>query len=334
MNSGAPGWRPTASMETLRRRAAMLTEAREFFTRRDVLEVETPALVTHAVTDIHLANIECRHSADPGRPSFLHTSAEYHMKRLLAAGSPDLYQICKVFRDGESGSRHLPEFTMIEWYRKGLVLETMAEETCGLVRDLCRVGGRDVGMPRRFHYAELMLNHTGIDPLSEARNRIIQQAAIVLGERPGSEQPTQLAQALGADADAWLDLLMVESIEPALRSMGLVIVDRYPARQAGLARLAPDDQRVAERFEIFLDGVELANGYRELADWEEQQRRFMSDCAARGERGLEQREPDPALIAALKAGLPDCCGVALGFDRLVMCALGLGDISEAVSFPA
>jgi lysyl-tRNA synthetase class 2 len=321
-------------METLRRRAAMLAEARGFFARRDVLEVETPALVTQPVTDIHLANIQCRHSANPGRPLFLHTSAEYHMKRLLAAGSPDLYQICKVFRDGEAGSRHLPEFTMIEWYRKGLVLETMAEETCGLVRDLCRIGGRNVGMTRRFHYAELMLNHTGIDPLSEDRTGMIQRAAVVLRERPGSPQSTQLEQSLGADVDAWLDLLMVEIIEPALRSLGLVIVDRYPARQAALARLAPDDQRVAERFEIFLDGIELANGYRELTDWEEQRRRFMSDCAARRARSLEQREPDLALIAALKAGLPDCCGVALGFDRLVMCALGLTDITQAVSFPA
>lgn len=330
MSSYAAGWRPTARIETLRRRAAALTTVRGFFDARGVLEVETPLLVRHPVSDPQLANLPSALGVRPGLPCYLHTSPEYHMKRLLAAGAPDIYQLGKVFRDGELGPRHRPEFTLVEWYRRGQDLDACVAETCDLIAAVAARLDRKLPPPLHTTYRELFLHHAGFDPLEAGMEEVRTWAAVLV---PGGVSPG-LAAGIGERRQAWLDLLLVQVIEPALRQAGLVVVGEYPAAQAALARLHPDDPRVAERFEVYLDGIELANGYHELADAGEQRRRFAADRAERQALGLPDAEPDEALLAALEAGLPDCCGVALGFDRLLMACLGLQDIAAVVAFSA
>jgi lysyl-tRNA synthetase class 2 len=329
MSDEPAAWQPTATIATLRMRAAMLACIRQFFAARDVLEVETPTIVGWPVSEPQLTNVSCRLAGHPGQPFYLRTSPEYHLKRLLAAGAPDVFEIGKVFRDGECGARHLPEFTMVEWYRRGMRLPDIVAETCELVRQAAKAAGAHAPPPRVFRYQQLFETHAGLDPLSASTPQVINTARTLLGERIDAG----LARQLSDDREAWLDLLMVECIEPALRPLGLVVVERYPAAQAALARLDPDDPRVAERFEVYLHGVELANGYCELTDAAEQRRRFAADQALRRRRGLAQTARDEHFLAALDAGLPDCSGVALGFDRLLMTGLGLPGITAAVSFP-
>ncbi len=328
MNACSPDWRPSASLATLDRRALALAAARAFFTERGVMEIETPLIVSHPVSDPQLANVNCRLGVRPGVAYYLHTSPEYHMKRLLAAGAPDIYQICKVFRDGELGPRHLPEFTIVEWYRRGAGYDRFIEEACDFVRAIGACVGRVVPRPGRQSYRTLFQDAAGLDPLTATLDDIHRRALDLISGGISAE----VTRGLGRNRTAWLDLLMVSVVEPSLRGAGLVAVDRYPADQAALARLDAADTRVAERFEIYLDGVELANGYHELADADEQRRRFEHDGRQRRAAGLAAAATDPAFIAALQAGLPDCCGVALGFDRLLMTCLGLPSIGEAVSF--
>jgi lysyl-tRNA synthetase class 2 len=328
MTRSAPAWQPTATLATLRTRARMLAQVRTFFAARGVLEVETPTIVSRPVSEPHLANVSCRLALQPERSRFLRTSPEYHMKRLLAAGSPDIFEICKVFRDGEFGPRHSPEFTMIEWYRHDFTMADMVAETCALIDAAASAVPRQVPPPRVYRYAEIYQQQLGLNPLAAATEDIVDRARELLGGRVTADLAAQLA----ADREAWLDLLMVEIIEPALQALGLVVIERYPAAQAALARLDPDDLRVAERFEVFLDGFELANGYRELSDAAEQRRRFANDRTLRRQRHLPDRAPDAAFLAALDAGLPDCAGVALGVDRLLMACLGLTRITDAMSF--
>lgn len=330
MSRYAAAWRPTASLETLRRRAVALATVREFFGSRGVLEVETPLLVRHPVSDPQLANLPSALGVRPGLPCYLHTSPEYHMKRLLAAGAPDIYQLGKVFRDGELGARHRPEFTLVEWYRRGQDLDACMAETSDLIATVAARLDRSLPPPRHASYRELFIEHAGFDPLEAGLAEIRTWAAALL---PGSLSPGLVAS-LGERRQAWLDLVLVQVVEPALRSAGLVVVSQYPATQAALARLHPGDPRVAERFEVYLDGLELANGYHELADAGEQRRRFAANRAERRALGLPDTEPDEALLAALEAGLPDCCGVALGFDRLLMACLGLQDIAAVLAFSA
>lgn len=322
-------WRPSASLDLLRRRAVGLQATRAFFAQRDVMEVETPFIVTRPVSEGQLANVRCSLAARPGRPFFLRTSPEFHMKRLLCAGAPDIFQIGKAFRDGELGALHLPEFTMVEWYRRGLGYDPIIGETCELIAAVASHLGRPTPPARRFGYRELLVQYAGVDPLEADVAAIVDHLASVRPEL----LTDHLLAGLGGEREAWLDLVMVEFVEPALRSQGLVVIDRYPAAQAALARLDPADPRVAERFEVYLNGLELANGYHELADAGEQRRRFESDNARRRRVALPAAEPDEALLAALGAGLPDCCGVALGFDRLLMACLGVSRIDQVVSFP-
>ena len=328
MSTPVPRWQPDASWQTLHQRASALAAAREFFAMRGILEVETPLLVRHPVSDPQLANVRCQLDVYPGAPRFLHTSPEYHMKRLLAAGAPDIYQICKVFRDGELGPRHLPEFTLIEWYRHQPGYDAFITECCDFIAAVGTAAGRTPPVPQRRSYGSLFRETAGLDPLTadlagiRARTRKLLAGTLT----------DSLARNLGEDRTGWLDLLMVSVVEPALRSQGLVVVDQYPAQQAALARLDAQDPRVAERFEIYLDGIELANGYHELADAAEQRRRFETDRARRREQGLPDTTPDGNLLAALDHGLPDCCGVALGFDRLLMAGQGTANIASVVSF--
>jgi lysyl-tRNA synthetase class 2 len=316
-------WRPTATRERLTRRAAMLGAMRRFFAARDVLEVETPAVVRAPVTDLHLQS--ARVDLGDGAPYWLHTSPEYAMKRLLAAGSGDIWQACHVVRGGaERGRRHNPEFTLVEWYRLGLPMAAMAAETAAFVDALCVAAGAAARGFTSVTYRDALQQHAGVDPL-DADDAALRRAAAPLGL-----DATTLA---AASRDDLLDLLVALRIGPALGHGCLCALTHYPASQAALARLDPTDARLALRFELYGDGLELANGFEELADAGEQDARFAADNAARRARGLEPQPADMRLLAALRAGLPACSGVAVGFDRVVMLATGAASIDDVLAFP-
>ncbi len=312
-------WRPSASPRALQRRAAMLAEARAFFAQRGVLEVETPILSAAAVSDPQLESLATRVAGMPGE-FYLQTSPEYSMKRLLAADSGDIYQICKVFRDAERGRWHNPEFTMIEWYRLGLDDTALMDEVEALVSRLLQPQRR-LGSAERLSYSSALERHAGVDA-HQATDAQLTSAA----QRHGIVCEARL------DRDAKLDLLMGLVVGPKLGRERPCFICDYPASQAALARLKPGLPPVAARFELYLDGVELANGFHELQDAAEQRRRFNRDLEVRAERGQQRLPVDEHLIAALENGLPDCAGVALGFDRLVALALGADSLGQAMAF--
>ena len=327
-------WRPSATLETLRQRAALLATARHFFAERGLLEVETPALVRYAVTDPHLQNIFV--APCTGEALFLHTSPEFHMKRLLAAGAPDLWQLGKVFRAGEAGTHHEPEFTLVEWYRHGFTLAQMADETCALLTTLAaraeQLGAPATSAPQpplQTTYQALFRDTLNLDPLTASVEQLQNCARDALGDRLGVE----LIASGASEPTLWLDLLMSHVVRTRLADTAIAVVRGYPAAQAALAQLDPADPRIAERFEIFCRGIEVANGYRELTDAAEQRQRFLADRKFRARLGRPDVVPDPHLLAALDHGLPDCAGVAVGFDRVVMQVLGLRSLQEAISFP-
>jgi len=315
------GWRPSASLETLRLRARLLAEVRAFFAERGVLEVETPLLAHGAVTDVHLASLSTEIAGQRGR-FYLQTSPEYAMKRLLAAGSGDIYQVCKAFRDGEAGRHHNPEFTLIEWYRVGFDHQRLMEEVGALIGRM--LGERLTGPPERLSYREAFARVLALDPF-EADTAAL---AALAGARLGADATVQ-----ASGRDALLDLLMGALVGPALGHGRVCFVDEYPASQAALARLLPGEPARAARFEAYAFGHELCNGFDELADAAEQRRRFVKDNAARAARGLPEMPLDERLLAALAAGLPACAGVALGFDRVVMLAAGASSLAAVMPFP-
>jgi elongation factor P--(R)-beta-lysine ligase len=318
-------WRPGVSNQRLRERAALLQRTRAFFATRGVLEVDTPVVVTAAVSDVHLHSARVQLAEVDAKPSpalFLHTSPEYAMKRLLAAGSGDIYQICHVVRGLEYGRLHNPEFTLIEWYRVGFTLAALIAEVEALVRALLGPAAA-ARSSERLSYRDAFCRELGLDPLT-ADEAALAQAARALGFEQPSAQP---------DRDEWLELLMAARVGPHLGRRALTFVHDYPASQAALARLDPQDARVAQRFELYCDGIELANGFHELTTAAEQRRRFERDNAERRRRGLPVSELDERLLAALGAGLPDCAGVALGFDRTLMIATGAAHIEEVLPFP-
>lgn len=322
--SGAGDWRPTARLDVLAARARVLAAIRGFFAEAGVLEVETPALSFAGSTDPALASLTTRYTgpaAPAGATLWLQTSPEFAMKRLLAAGSGPIWQLCKVFRDGERGRRHNPEFSLLEWYRPGVSMHDLVDEVVALLQ---RVLGGDL-CEERLTYAQALERGVAVDPLG-ATIETLQAAALQAGA-VGAECLRL------ADRDAWLDLLMTHCVEPGLGTNGITVVHDYPASQAALARVREDDPRVAERFEVYVRGVELANGFHELADAAEQRRRFEADNQRRRAAGLPEVPIDERLLAALEAGLPDCCGVALGVDRLVMLATGVQRIDEVIAFP-
>lgn len=310
-------WHPSASIEVLRRRARLLADIRGFFEMRGVLEVETPALSAAAATAPCLDSL----AVDaPGGRRYLHTSPEFPMKRLLAAGSGDIWQLARVFRGGERGARHNPEFSLLEWYRVGLDIRALAREVYECVAfaapELALAPSRTVG------YRDAFLEHAGIDPLVAS-----------------ADECAARARSLGIDCDAdldrdgWLDLLLTHAVAPRFPRDRLTVLHGYPASQAALARLCDEDPRVAERFEVFYGELELANGFHELADADEQTARFEAENVARCAAGLPEMPVDRALLAALGAGLPDCSGVALGVDRLLMRIVGADDIRAVLAFP-
>ncbi len=314
------GWRPTASWDVLRRRADALAATREFFRARAVLEVETPALVNSPVSDVNLVSVTVQL---PGleRLLYLHTSPEYAMKRLLAAGSGDIYQVCRVYRGAERGRQHNPEFTMVEWYRLGFSLERLMDEVGELARTLLAAPD----LPLEFmSYAEAVRRHAGFDPF-DAPLTELQRVSQSLG--------FGASRAASAGRDELLDLIVGSQVGPALGHAALTFLHRYPASQAALARLDPADPRMALRFELYHRGIELANGYHELSSGAEQRQRFATDQSHRAARELTVDSLDQHLLAALDAGLPDCSGVALGFDRVLMLATGASRIDDVIAFP-
>jgi elongation factor P--(R)-beta-lysine ligase len=313
-----PTWRPSADRYMLAHRAQLFARIRAFFAARGVLEVDTPCVVNHAPSDVHI------HSArveSPGAPArFLHTSPEYAMKRLLAAGSGDIFQLCHVVRASECSRVHNSEFTLLEWYRLGYSLSDLMSEVEALVRALsARVGA---GETERLTYRAAFRRMTALDPFDSSTSELA-HAAECLGFAPGSASDSR---------DDLLDFLMASRVGPHLGHQGLTFVHGYPASQAALARRDPHDAHVAARFELYRDGVELANGYHELASSDEQRARFVEDNAERRRRGLPTFPIDEHLLAALAAGLPDCAGVALGFDRLLMLATEAAHIDEVIAF--
>ena len=315
-------WRPTASAAMLKRRADLLSRAREFFFARGVLEVDTPLVINAPVTDVHIhsARVLFEDCGSSSRAYFLHTSPEYAMKRLLAAGAGDIYQICHVIRSLERGRLHNAEFTLIEWYRRGISLDALMEEVDALLRRLLAPAGAQ-RPTERISYRDVFLRELAIDPFSVCLEALAQAA-----------REAGLAAAT-ADRDELLEFLMGTRIGPRLGRGKLTFVYGYPASQAALARLDAADPRAAERFELYCDGVELANGFHELADAAEQRSRFEGDLAERRRLGLSAERLDERLLGALQAGLPDCCGVALGFHRTVMLAAGAECIDEVLPFP-
>jgi lysyl-tRNA synthetase class 2 len=311
-------WRPGVDRAVLEARAALFAQLREFFSERGVLEVDTPLLGRYAVTDPAIEPLAVERAVLSPDPLYLQTSPEFAMKRLLAAGSGPIYQLGKVFRDGELGSRHNPEFTMLEWYRPGFDLAALMEEVAELVQR-CLPGALPVTVRR---YGDLFREVLGVDAHRASRREL----AAVARDRGDFGN-------LDFDRDGWLDLLMTHVVEPTLRDMGLVFVHDYPASQAALADIAERDAvAVAERFELYAQGLELANGYFELRDPRELERRAAADNARRRAAGRMNRELDPRLVAAMDAGLPLCSGVALGVDRLLMLRLGASSLREVLPF--
>lgn len=317
-------WQPSASFETLLERARLMAKVRAFFAQRDVLEVETPVLGQGGSTDIHLVSLHTLARTDKGqRRLWLQTSPEFHMKRLLAAGSGPIFQLARSFRDGEIGARHNIEFTMLEWYRPQFTLDQLIDETATLIMSLLP---SFPGPPVHYRYRELFHTYVEVDPFTTSLDRLRAIAA---------ERAQMSAQSLADEGrETCLDLLMSVVIEPQLGQQELSVVVDYPASQAALARRHQDadGEWVASRFEVYLNGIELANGYDELTDAAEQRTRFAEDNAERRRLGLPEVDVDERLLAALEHGMPEGAGVALGIDRLIQLALGKARLEDVLTF--
>ncbi len=307
-------WQPTADIDVLKKRSRLLLAIRAYFASAHVTEVEVPAMGTHSVTDPYLDAI----SVELGSGThYLQTSPEYFMKRLLAAGSGPIYSLAKAFRADELGRNHRPEFTMLEWYRPGFDDKQLIEDVIQLLRSL----KPDIQV-KQTSYAEVFKKHTGLDP-HKAGARDLEHVAHNHLDLDWQH----------SDKNTWLDLLFSHLVEPNLGPDVHVVFD-FPATQCALARVVAgvNGVPVARRFEVYWGGLELANGYWELTDAAEQQRRFASDNQMRASLGKVRLEPDPQLLAAMRAGLPECAGVALGVDRLIMALLELDHIDKQSSF--
>ncbi|WP_035385410.1 elongation factor P--(R)-beta-lysine ligase [Ferrimonas futtsuensis] len=322
MATSSQDWQPTAPLANLRQRAQLMAGIRHFFAQRDVMEVDTPALSRAATTDLHLHSFDTRFvgpGAAEGVPLYLMTSPEFHMKRLLCAGSGAIYQLCKSFRNEEAGRHHNPEFTMLEWYRPGFDHHQLMDEMAELLQMVL-----NCAEPERLSYQQVFIQVTGVDPL--ARDLTVLKSCC---REHGLGDIAEIED----DLDTLLQLLFSMVVEPVIGQDRPCFVFDFPASQAALARISPTDHRVAERFEVYFKGIELANGFHELSDAEEQLRRFEADNGKRLQAGLPERPIDHRLIQALASGLPDCAGVALGVDRLVMLAQGESHIDGVIAFP-
>ncbi|MDQ3617955.1 MAG: EF-P lysine aminoacylase EpmA [Pseudomonadota bacterium] len=317
-------WQPTASFDAIRLRAALKARIRSFFTARDITEVETPVLSPAGNTDPNIASFSLEFSGRTDgapRTRWLRTSPEYPLKRLLAAGFGDCYELGRVFRDGEAGGRHNPEFTMLEWYRVGWDHRQLIDETAALINEALALVGRSAPL-QSTSYRGLYRREIGIDPMYASDEDVRAALGDVVID------PT------GMTRDDWLDLLMTHRLQPNFPPDQLLAIRDYPASQCALARIRDDADGipVAARFEMYLGSLELANGYHELADAAEQGARFDRDRQVRMQRGQASPTSDERLLAALASGFPDCAGVALGVDRLLMAMLGTDRIADVLAF--
>ena len=314
-------WQPTARLKTLQERAAIMQQIRQFFAERGVLEVETPLLSQHAVTDPHIQSFNTGFEATDGKTQnySLQTSPEYAMKRLLASGSGAIFQLCKSFRNGDVSEIHNPEFTMLEWYRPGFNLEQLMDEMDVLLQQLLTVTAAE-----RFSYQQLFEHYLTINPFT--------LSTAELAEFAQNKGIHLVGDTTLFDRDTWLQIIMGHLIEPELGHTKPVFVYDFPASQAALARLNPTNPEFAARFEVYCHGMELANGFYELCDAGEQRKRFSNDQQERVQLGYAPISMDERLLAALEHGLPDCSGVALGIDRLMMIAFKTKKIKDVLSF--
>ena len=315
-------WKPTANAKALRLRAELYALIRRYFAERKVLEVETPILSSAGNTDPNIESFQLQFlgpkSAGAGM-RWLRTSPEFPLKRLLAAGIGDCYELGRVFRNGEAGKRHNPEFTMLEWYRVGWTHHQLMDECAELVKDALHLAGRRATI-RDVSFRQLYHDSFGFDPLTASEGELRGPLA-VFDINPD-----------GLTRDDWLDLLMTHLIQPTIPANRILIVFDYPASQCALAKIRPGDVPVAERFEIYVGPLELANGYHELTDAGEQRERFGRDLTTRQKRASVQPSVDERLLAALPK-LPACAGVAMGVDRLMMAMLGTDKLGDVMTFP-
>jgi lysyl-tRNA synthetase class 2 len=310
-------WQPVASIDIIRQRAELYKTIRRFMEERDIMEVHTPVLSLYGNPDPNLSSFRTLfHSpSDSGVTRYyLNTSPEFAMKRLIAAGSGSIYQICKVFRDDEAGPKHEPEFTMLEWYRVGYDHHQLMDEICEL---LSRFGYYDI---ERISYGEVFESCTGLNP-HDADNDALLNKCKYYGFESSSD-----------DRAVYLDFIFSHSVARSLASNRAVLLYDFPACQASLAKIRMDSVPVAERFELFINGLEIANGFHELCDAQEQLVRFQADNMKRKKSGLDEIPIDDRLIASLKHGLPNCAGVALGLDRIFMQMKGLNSLEEVLAF--
>lgn len=324
VNNPITPWRPTAQLHQLELRARLIQSLRSFFLSRQILEIETPLLSHYATTEVHLQSFTVHESASSKPSGYLRTSPEMAMKRLLAAGSGSIYQIAKAFRVGERGARHNPEFTLLEWYRVQTDYAAFIAENIELIESVLQPH-LALQPAQQIRYRDAFLHYAQVDPMQDSVARLREVFCT-------SHDISSMTIAM-EDRDTWLDLLLTHRVEPALPRDRLVVIRDYPASQAALARLCPNDPACAERFEIYLNGIELANGFHELSDATEQAARIEQEIQQRKKLGLVAVRADPHFLAALQHGLPDCCGVAIGVDRLVMLAAGVTTIDEVLSFP-
>ncbi|MDZ4817946.1 MAG: elongation factor P--(R)-beta-lysine ligase [Planctomycetota bacterium] len=317
-------WRPTANIDRLQLRAKVVAQLRRFFDARGFLEVETPLLSADTVIDRHLDPFSTVLADDPRRPVqgqrlWLQTSPEFAMKRLLAAGATAIYQICKAFRNGDRGRMHNPEFTMVEWYRVGDDMQRGMQLLAELIEEM--LPGTTCS---RISYQQAFLQYLQIDP---------HRATVAELQAAAARKYVTVPADFGTDRDNWLNLLLAECVEPHLGTEGPVLLFDYPASQAALAVVRHDDPPVAERFELYLYGIELANGYHELLDPTALRKRNQAANTQRMADGKPALPEESRLLEAMQHGLPPCAGVALGLDRLVMLIAGEKSLDEVIAFP-
>lgn len=318
-------WQSTLTWKNAQQRANILQQIRQFFADRNVIEVETPALSQGTVTDVHLEAFNCRYNflsestVEQAKPLFLQTSPEFHMKRLLASGYGCIFQIAKAFRHEEAGRYHNPEFTLLEWYRLDFDHFQLIDEVAELLKVIL-----NCAEPSQVTYQQLFIDHVDIDPLAATREQLL----ALLAEHDKLSDWLVIEHS----SDILLQFIFSEIIEPKMGNVAPCFVYNFPKSQASLAKICPDDDRVAQRFECYYRGVELVNGFNELTDAENQYQRFQEDNVQRSELGVLEKPIDKNFIAALNHGLPQCSGVALGIDRLIMLALETEYIEQVISF--
>ncbi|MFW1954243.1 EF-P lysine aminoacylase EpmA [Acinetobacter guillouiae] len=317
-------FKPTCDIQALKARAKLYRQIRQFFIERDVLEVETPILSQAGVTDVHLASVQAqRHVHGKKQTHYLQTSPEFAMKRLLASGCGAIYQICKVFRDDEHGRKHNSEFTMLEWYRPQFSLKDLMLEVTDLLNVVLAERFGEV-RPTVLSYKHAFIDRLDLNPL-QATLQQLKDAAHRVG----------LNLDLGDDRLAYIDLLFSHMVEPSLGFDTPVFLTDFPPELASLAKtkLDEDGELVAARFELYIEGLELANAYDELIDAEVLRSRFQADNTEREKLGLHVMPIDEYLLAALP-NMSECAGIALGIDRLLMVVMNQMKLEKVITFPA